>query len=390
MPKAWLLPEHTADVLPNQAADVEALRRGFIDVARRSGYELVIPPLVEHIESLLTGAGADLDLRTVKVVDQISGRMLGVRADMTPQAARIDAHLLNRRGPVRLIYCGPVLHARPRGLQSSRDPLQFGAELYGHAGLEADLEIHRLALDGLTLAGLGRIGIDLADVRILDALIGSGRSRLAATADLVAALAAKDRQAVEEAACAATFSTEVQNALAALVGLYGPVDEVLVEAERRLPALPAITLALSELRWMARHLSAVQPDVEVGLDLANLQGFGYYTGFSFAAYAQGHSDALIRGGRYDEIGAVFGRRRAAVGFSVDLKDLASLRDAAPARSAIVAPWGEEIALRDAVARLRARGECVISLLPGQEAHLAELSHDRRLVQVDGQWVVQSA
>jgi ATP phosphoribosyltransferase regulatory subunit len=387
MPKAWLLPEHTADVLPAQAADVEALRRAWVDTAGRYGYQLVMPPLVEHIESLLTGAGRELDLRTVKVVDQISGRTLGIRADMTPQVARIDAHMLNRRGPVRVSYCGPVLHARPRGLLSTRDPLQFGAEIYGHAGLEADLEIQRLALEGLVAAEVGRIGVDVADVRILEALIGTGRLRDAETGDLVAALAAKDKAGVRSAA--ASLAPRSQTALEVLTGLYGSAAEVLADAERTLPAVPAVAQALADLRRLTTRLKADWPQVDVGIDLANVQGFGYYSGASFAAYVSGHSDALILGGRYDGLGAVFGRERPAVGFSLDLKELASLRDREASVHAIVAPAGDAAGLAEAISRLRAAGETVVQLLPGQDAHEAELAFDRRLASTAGHWVAQA-
>lgn len=388
MPKAWLLPEHTADVLPDQAASVEALRRGLLDRAVGYGYQPVMPPLVEHIESLLTGAGRELDLSTVKVVDQVSGRTLGVRADMTPQVARIDAHLLNRQGPVRLCYCGPVLHARPRALGASRDPLQFGAELYGHAGLEADLEIQQLALEALAEAQVGPVGVDLSDVRIVEALLGGVRLREAAMADLVAALAAKDRAAVGEAA--RTLDAAARRALTTLVTLYGPAGEVLEAAVAALPDLPAVRRALDDLRWLATHLPALQPGVDVGIDLAAVEGFGYYSGIAFAAYAAGHADALIRGGRYDDIGAVFGRRRHAVGFGLDVKALAALRDAGRPPPAVLAPWGESPALRAAIAALRRRGDSVVVVLPGQESRLDELHFDRRLVEVDGHWVVQAA
>ncbi len=387
MPKAWLLPEHTADVLPDQASDVESLRRSAIDAAAGYGYRPVMPPLVEHIESLLTGGGAELDLRTVKVVDQISGRTLGVRADMTPQAARIDAHLLNRQGPVRLCYCGPVLHARPRELGASRDPLQFGAELYGHTGLEADLEVVQLALDIVQLADVGPVGIDLNDVRVVSALVGSQPLRASVQADLVAALTAKDRAAVT--AAASGLDADCASALRSLVDLYGPAREVLDAAVRCLPQQGPVVQALQDLQWLVGHLEALHPGLDIGVDLASIQGFGYYTGVGFALYAPGHGEALMRGGRYDDIGAVFGRRRPAVGFSVDLKAVAALRTPPAAPRAILAPWGESAALREAVRGLRAAGEQVVVLLPGQQAHLGEIAHDRRLVEVDGRWQVQA-
>lgn len=388
MPKAWLLPEHTADVLPDRAYGVETLRRALTDRALGYGYDPVMPPLVEHIESLLTGTGHELDLRTVKVVDQISGRTLGIRADMTPQAARIDAHLLNRQGPVRLCYCGPVLHARPRALGASRDPLQFGAELYGHGGLEADLEVQQLALDCLAAAAPGAAGVDLTDVRIVEALLAGSGLHDSARSDLFAALAAKDRAGVDDVASA--IDAAPRAALAALVGLYGPADEVIDAASRLLPPMPAVVEALGDLRWLAGHLRALQDGVDVGMDLAAVEGFGYYSGISFSVYAAGHADAVVRGGRYDGIGAVFGRRRSAVGFGLDVKELASLRDDVGVPEAIVAPWDESPSLREAIARLRRAGERVVVLLPGQESRLDELPHDRLLVAVGDTWVVRSA
>jgi ATP phosphoribosyltransferase regulatory subunit len=388
MPKAWLLPEHTADVLPNQAADVEHLRRLWVDTARSYGYQLVIPPLVEHLDSLLTGAGRELDLRTVKVVDQVSGRTLGIRADMTPQAARIDAHMLNRQGPVRLSYCGPVLHARPRGLLTTRDPLQFGAELYGHAGLDADLEVLTLALDGLVKAEPGRISLDLADVRIVEALIGTGRLRDAQASELAAALATKDQAAVRQAARG--LAADQREALVALTGLYGEAGEVLAAAAGALPRTPTIGQALADLQQLTLRLKSQGSPVSLGVDLANVQGFGYYSGISFAAYVSGHSDALVQGGRYDGLGAAFGRERPAVGFGLDLKELADLRGREMASTAIVAPAGDAPGLAEAIGRLRAAGETVVQLLPGQDAHADELGFDRKLIAVAGRWVVQAA
>jgi ATP phosphoribosyltransferase regulatory subunit len=387
MPTAWLLPEHIADVLPSQARRVEGLRRSLLDAAHRSGYALVIPPLFEHLESLLSGASRELDLRTFKLVDQTSGRSIGMRADMTPQVARIDAHLLNRPGVVRLCYCGPVLHARPVGMRSSREPLQFGAEIYGQAGPHADLEIQDLAIDCLRRAGVQDLTVDMGDVRVVDALVGGSGLAAGPRAELHAALDDKDPVAVERAA--ASLPAENRAGLVALTRLFGGV-EVLAVARRTLPPLPAVGRALDDLSWFATHLAASHPQVQVGLDLGSMSGFGYYTGPSFAVYARGASDALLRGGRYDAIGAAFGRRRDAVGFSMDLKDIVALDAGNGQPTAIRAPWTEDAGLRAAIRRLRDAGEVVVCEAAPGDAGGGDFDFDRELVQVAGQWVVQAA
>jgi ATP phosphoribosyltransferase regulatory subunit len=385
MTSAWLLPEHIADVLPSQSRQIEELRRQMLDSARSYGYELVIPPLIEHLESLLSGTGHELDLRTFKLVDQSSGRTLGLRADTTPQVARIDAHLLNRDSVTRLCYCGPVVHARPAGLQATREPLQFGAELYGHSGLEADLEIQDLALDCLHAAGVGGLLLDLADARIVRSLlsgVAADTNELMAVYD---ALAAKDAEAVSRRTQG--FPDEARRGLLALTSLYGDVD-VLAAAEDVLPSRPPIRAALSDLRRLAEHATAAHPAVQVGFDLADLAGYAYYSGARFAVYATGCSDSLVRGGRYDEVGAVFGRNRPAVGFSTDLKQLPV--QAAPKRhAAVLAPWSEEADLRAAVRKLRATGETVVCVLPGREDEVQEFDCDREIVAIDGRWVVRA-
>ncbi|WP_422013257.1 ATP phosphoribosyltransferase regulatory subunit [Roseateles sp.] len=390
MSSAWLLPEHIADVLPSQARRIEELRRELLDMARSYGCELVIPPLLEHLESLLSGTGMGSDIKLFKLVDQLSGRSLGLRADTTPQVARIDAHLLNRRGVTRLCYCGPVAHTRPDGLNTSREPLQFGVEIYGHAGLEADLEVHDLALDALRRAGLRKVMLDLGDARLLQGVLeGHGDGvKLApeALVALTAALAAKDMAVLAE--LTAGMPVVTRDALLALPSLFGG-REVLDEAARRLPGHPLVKAALADLAWLAGHLAAVHPEVSLGFDLADLQGYAYYTGIRFAAYAEGCSDAVLRGGRYDEVGAVFGRRRPAVGFSLDLKTLVGLAPATPLRAAIRAPWGEDASLRQAVREWREKGETVVCVLPGHEAEADEFDCDRELVRGHTGWAVRS-
>ena len=386
MSSAWLLPEHIADVLPAEASRLEVLRRTWLEMARGYGFELVMPPLLEHLESLLSGTGHALDLRTFKLVDQLSGRLIGIRADATPQVARIDAHLLNRQGVTRLCYCGPVLHTRPQSPQSTREPLQLGAEIYGHAGLEADLEVQDLALDGLHAAGLTGLVLDLADARILRGVLAGVALEPAVLNEVVSALAAKDVTALQ--VLSAGFPVDAREALLALPTLYGDAS-VLALARARLPARPLIAAALDDLARLARHAAAAHPEVQVGFDLADMGGYAYYSGARFAVYAPGSSDALLRGGRYDEVGAVFGRNRPAVGFSTDLKMLAGCVPAALLRTAVRAPWSEDADLRQAIRRLRELGNTVVCILPGHEHEGQEFDCDRELVSVAGQWVLRA-
>ncbi len=379
---AWVLPDHIADVLPSEARHIEELRRDLLDTARCYGYELVMPPLLEHLESLLTGAGVALDLQTFKLVDQLSGRMLGLRADSTPQVARIDAHLLNRRGVTRLCYCGPVLHTRPGAPHATREPLQLGAEIYGHAGLEADIEVLSLALECLKVARVQAPSIDLADASLVKAMLSGVSVSVAQLESLYAALAAKDSP--ELLSLTRNLPAEVRQGLLALVQLYGD-EGVLLEAEKALPPLPGVPEALQTLKQLASHLKGTQ----VTFDLADLRGYAYYTGARFAIYAAGASDALVRGGRYDEVGAVFGRNRPAAGFSLDLKALVGAVLPRPLQAVIRAPWRNDAGLRNAIAALRARGEIVMCILPGHESEVDEFHCDRELIQAAGQWVVQA-
>ncbi|HJV72400.1 ATP phosphoribosyltransferase regulatory subunit [Ideonella sp.] len=386
MSSAWLLPEHIADVLPAEARRIEELRRQWLDRARGYGFELVMPPMLEYLDSLLSGTGRELDLKTFKLVDQLSGRTLGLRADTTPQVARVDAHLLNREGVTRLCYCGPVLHTRPSGLHMTREPLQFGAEIFGHAGLEADLEVQELALDGLAAIGARELTIDLGDARVVRSVLAGVPLDAAALTELVAALTAKDGSAVQ--AMSRDCPADARAGLAALLELYGG-DEVLEQARARLPARAPIAAALDDLAWLTRHLRQSNPDVKIGFDLSDMSGYAYYSGVRFAVYGAGSTNALVRGGRYDEVGAVFGRNRPAVGCSLDLKGLTEVTPPAPPRAAIRAPWGEDASLRAAVRRLRALGETVVCILPGHEHETQEFDCDRELAAVGGQWAVRA-
>jgi len=377
---AWVLPDHLADVLPAEARRIEEMRRLWLDTARAYGYELVIPPMLEHIESLLSGTGSALDLQTFKLVDQLSGRTMGLRADTTPQVARIDAHLLNRKGLTRLCYCGPVLHTRPGGPYASREPLQLGAEIYGHAGLEADLEILELALQGLRLSGLSQAVIDLGDARIVSAVLQGQDLSDEHEQALLDALAAKDVQALQ--GLTVHMDAATIKALQFLTSAYGG-QEVLAQARLALSTWPMALQALDDLAWLTRHLK--QPAM---FDLADARGYAYYSGIRFAIYVPQLHEAMIRGGRYDEVGAVFGRRRAAVGFSLDLKSLVTCVQPAIGHKAIRALWSEETSLREAIARLRERGETVACVLPGHDSEAEEFECDRELVQQAGQWIVR--
>ncbi len=394
MPR-WLLPESIADVLPSEARRIEELRRSLLDLYRRYGYELVMPPLVEYLSSLLTGAGSTLEIRTAQLVDQLSGRRLGVRADMTPQVARIDAHLLGRRGPSRLCYAGPVLHARPADLFASRVPYQVGAELYGHADQEAELEILDLMLASLRAAGLARLRVDLCHAGIVPTLLDRA-PQLDRTA-VYRMLVQKDVGSLRE--ILAGTDPVVAQALLALPSLYGAVNgdsPVLERAAAILPDIDGIGKALADLRRLvSSSLWQRLEGVELAVDLADLAGYHYYSGISFAAYCLDTpgsvtaSAAIARGGRYDGVGEAFGRARPAAGFSLELRSLAELSPATPASPAIRAPWGDEASLRAAIAGLRAQGEVVIEVLPGHEHEEQEFACDRELVRQDGRWTVRS-
>ena len=378
---AWVLPDHIADVLPSEARHIEELRRLCLDTARVFGYELVIPPLIEHIESLLSGTGSTLDLQTFKMVDQLSGRTLGLRVDTTPQVARIDAHLLNRAGITRLCYCGPTLHTRAPGPYATREPLQLGAEIYGHAGLEADLEILQLALQCLHVSGISSFHVDLSDARILPALL-RGQGLASSQQEAIAqALSGKDISAMRR--IGASLPTSLCEALVALVQLYGGLD-VLDQAEEIFKDWPDVLLALSQMRWLATHVHGHQ----VSIDLADLRGATYYSGPRFAVFVPEASDALVRGGRYDEVGALFGRKRPAAGFSLDIKALVSLIQRPVPQAAIRAPWGEDAGLHQAITQLRQQGHTVVCMLPGHDSEVDEFHCDRELVLLKGQWILQ--
>lgn len=385
----WLLPEGIEDVLPPEALRLERLRRELLDMFHAWGYELVIPPLVEYLESLLTGTGNDLNLQTFKITDQLTGRLMGVRADMTPQVARIDAHLLKRTLPTRLCYFGTVLRTRPDGFARSRNPLQVGAELYGHAGIESDSEILCLMLETLRLCGIRSAHVDLGHVGIFRGLAQEAGLSAEQEATLFEALQRKAKAEITEWVERWSLAKAHSRRLLSLVDLNGG-DEVLAEAAVQLRGAPrAVTDALDALRDIARIARCQAPDMPLYFDLAELRGYHYYTGVVFAAFVPGHGQAVAQGGRYDDIGRVFGSARPATGFGADLKTLLALGPPANASrpSAILAPCVDDPLLREAVRALRARGEQVINALPNQTGGAHAMNCDRVLVQRDGQWIV---
>ena len=379
----WLLPEYIQDMLPDEAWRVEQMRAQLLDLLRKSGYQLVAPPLLEYAESLLLDGSDDMDLRSFKLVDQLSGRTLALRADITPQVARIDAHLLNRQGVARLCYAGSVLHTQPVGLTRTRELLQIGAELYGHGGLESDLEIQQLMLQALALLGIKDVHLDLGHVGVFRALVNHAGLDKDTEAELFVALQSKDSAALQT--LTQPLEKALRDALLALPTLYGSCVEVLARARKLLPDYPAIRAALDDLQSVS---SKLQPWVSVvGIDLADLRGYHYHSGMVFAAYHAGSHDAIALGGRYDDLGKSFGRARAATGFSMDLRQLYRLLPAQDVQLGVRAPHLDDAALRDKVANLRAAGEVVVVDLLGDPDCRAELQCDRELVLRDGIWQV---
>ena len=379
--RKWLLPEFVEDVLPEEARAIEAARARLLEVFRVHGYELVAPPMLEYIDSLLTGTGSDLDLRTFKLIDQLSGRTMGLRADMTPQVARIDAHLLNRAGVARLCYCGTVLHTRPRGLTATREPLQIGAEIYGHGGIESDIEIQQLLRAALAACRVANVRLDVGHVAVFRTIARRGAVPAELEAELLEALLAKDRPGI--ATLSESLDGATRQALRALPDLYGG-PEVVDAAARQLPAYPEIGAALDDLRALVRANG-----LEMSVDLADLRGYHYHSGVVFAAYSERLPSAIALGGRYDEVGKAFGRARPATGFSMDLREIARVAPGETRSGAILAPYREDAALRAAVQALRDDGEIVIVDLPGHEAARAELGCDRRLVRRGAKWEVEA-
>ncbi|MCK5092419.1 MAG: ATP phosphoribosyltransferase regulatory subunit [Gammaproteobacteria bacterium] len=392
----WLLPEGIEELLPPQADALENLRRQLLDCYRSWGYELIMPPFIEYLESLLTGTGGDLDLQTFKITDSLTGRQMGVRADMTPQAARIDAHQLKRDVPVRLCYLGTVLRTRPEGFSGSRTPLQVGAELFGHSGIDSDLEILEVMLETLALTGVEPVIVDLGHVGIFRGLARQAGLDAEQEAALFDALQRKAVPEINELldvySSTSKLSSKMKGMFSALSGLSGG-DEVLKEAGKVLkPADKAVKQALEELVQISGQLLQRRPDVQLHYDLAELRGYNYQSGIVFAAYVPGFGQEVARGGRYDGIGEIFGRSRSATGFSADLKTLVELSKKPSClenAGTIFAPADNDPALRLEVDRLRKTGERVIYSLSNQQGGGSEMGCNRKLEQQDGQWKIVS-
>lgn len=378
----WLLPEYIEDVLPAEAMRIEVLRRKLLDLFKVHGYQYVIPPMLEYMESLITGVGHDLDLATFKVVDQLTGRLMGVRADMTPQAARIDAHLLNHQGVTRLCYAGSVLRTKPDGLALTREPLQIGAELYGHAGIESDIQIQRLLIKALQAIGIDEIHLDFSHVNVFGSLIETSQVDPQLEQDLYAALQSKDQPAV--ASLTKTLDHTTREALLNLTELNGN-KAILAKAFNVLPATPAIKKALDSLQQVSHAID--QLGASVSFDLSELRGYHYHSGIVFAAYAQGYKGPLALGGRYDEVGQSFGRARPATGFSLDLRGVVSALPPAKSDMAIYAPASDDGALANKIESLRSEGHVVIEALAGSDVDLAELNCNRKLEHYNSGWHV---
>ncbi len=385
----WLLPEGVDEVLPPEAARLEQLRRRVLDLYSSWGYQLVIPPFIEYLESLLVGTGSDLDLRTFKLTDQLTGRLMGIRADMTPQVARIDAHHLRDQACARLCYLGTVLHALPDGFTRTRSPVQVGAELYGHAGFESDCEILSLMLETLAMAGVDDVHVDLGHVGVFRALAKQAGIEGDRESALHDALQRKARSEIAELLDRAPVDANIAAMILALAELNGD-ESVLAEARRALAAADQEVLAaVDRLEQTAEVVKARFPDTPLHVDLAELRGYRYHTGVVFAALVPGRGQEVARGGRYDEIGSAFGHARPATGFSTDLKSLLSLagpRGEKTDMTAIRAPWSSEPELNALVQALRSEGRRVVYELPGDEGK-ADARGRRAMRKRDGKWQV---
>lgn len=388
---SWLLPEGIDELLPEQAEPLEHLRRKLLDTFACWGYQLVIPPFVDFLDSLLTGSGHDLDLQTFKLTDQISGKMLGVRADMTPQVARIDSHNLKHEWPTRLCYAGTTLHTLGDPLEKTRSPMQIGAELYGHSGIESDYEVICLMLEMLAISGVENVHLDLGHVGIYRALCDQAGLNAEQEAELFDALQRKARAELEELVNGFAIDERSKSVFIALPKLNGGRD-VLEKAAQLLNGSNAtVKQALADLQDIAGKLQRDFPSLPVSFDLAELRGYHYHTGMVFATFIPSVGREIARGGRYDNIGQVFGRARAATGFSADLKVLVNLfkAGAEPAQNQVVfAPYAEDIDLSETIRDLRAQGTTVIQYLPNQSGSAQELGCTAILEKQDQRWIVK--
>jgi ATP phosphoribosyltransferase regulatory subunit len=387
----WLLPQGIEDVLPEDAKQLELLRRQLLDVFACWGYELVIPPVIDFLDSLMTGSGRDLDLQTFKLTDQISGEMLGIHADMTPQVARIDAHNLKYERPTRLCYVGTILKALGDSLEKSRSPMQIGAEIYGHSGLESDFEVIQLMLEMLAVTGIENVHLDLGHVGIYRALSEEAGLTKEQETELFDVLQRKAITELNELVNGYKIDDKFKHIFMSLPALNGGVD-ILMEAAKVLSGVSdSVTRDLEELKTIADKLSLYFPSLPVSFDLSELRGYHYHTGLVFAAFIPKLGREIARGGRYDNIGEFFGRARAATGFSADLKLLSSLslyaKNSLP-QQLIYAPFVEDSVLVEKVRDLRAEGIAVIQQLPGHPDEINELACTDRLEKENQTWVVK--
>ena len=383
--KSWLLPDGVDEVLPPRAARLEALRRRILDRFQSWGYQLVIPPVVEFLDALLSSED-DLDLQTLKVIDQVSGRMMGVRADITPQVARIDAHRLQTDAPQRLCYLGPVVHAKPDKFAGSRNPLQIGAELYGHSGIESDVEVMCLMTEILSLADLQPITLELGHMGVFKALVESAGLSKDNEAQVLGILLRKSEDELTEALSKHKVKKQLQNKFLALMRLNGG-PEILPDIKSAfVDADASVKQAIEAFGALVGGLQQRIPEVNLHLDLAELRGYHYHTGVTFAAYANNIGRAIGWGGRYDNVGRNFGRARAATGFSADLKTLVTLSPInSPTERVTYAPAGNDKALLEKISELRSGGKIVVQALPGQEGSAKEMGCAEELFLHDGMW-----
>ncbi|MEI6744787.1 MAG: ATP phosphoribosyltransferase regulatory subunit [Methylococcaceae bacterium] len=389
---AWLLPDGIDEMLPDEARRLEILRAKLLKTFELWGYELVVPPFIDFLDSLLTGSGHELDLQTFKLTDQISGKMLGVRADMTPQVARIDAHNLKNNHPTRLCYVGTILHTRGDALEKSRSPMQIGAELYGHAGKESDLEVIRLMLEMLAISGVLNVHLDLGHVGIYRALAEEAALTQAQESELFDVLQRKARPELKDLLESYNLTVDLKTALLKLPELNG--DKTILAKARELFKSANAQKALDDLDAISTELARYFPALSISFDLAELRGYHYHTGVVFAAFVPSIGKEIARGGRYDNIGAIFGRERPATGFSADLKVLTALNKQngieQPERELIFAPYVDDVSLCEMIRDCRAQNRAVVQQLPNQIGGAKELNCTAFLVKnSEGVWVVES-
>ena len=382
----WILPQGIEEALPEQAARLECLRRNLLDLYASWGYEMVMPPFIDHLESLLTGTGRDLDLQTFKLVDQLSGRTLGIRADMTPQVARIDAHQLNRMVPARLCYIGTVLHTRSDGFGSSRSPLQVGAELYGHAGVESDVEILDLMLKTFEIAGVNDIYLDIGNVDVYKNLAKQAGLDEEDEIRLLELLQQKAVTEIRQLVAGLSVNSSVANMISLLAELNGDLATLDRARDQLKQGGADVLSAIDYLEQVAHGVSRHNKDVKLNIDLAELHGYHYHTGVVFGVFVPQLGQEIARGGRYDDIGKIFGRARPATGFSTDLKQLIGLSSCdIQMPQKIIAPADEDDDLQMKIDKLRVEGYCVCRMLPGQYEDVVAMGCSHKLEQINGQW-----